>query len=765
MNLFFDFSGRNPYKIVVIAVVVTIVMGFGATQISSEEEREEFLPEDYTSYKVSRAYENSAGELITETIVVEGGDLESAESFKRLMELTSELSNHEKLENYVSEARSYPRYLVPIIENQLGNWKDLPEKKLEMSIGELLNRPEIQEQVSRYLSEDRKVTVVTLIINNKLSESTLEDKTDTLQRITDNYDSEYDKLSLSNTGTLSRDGAMKNAMMNDLQILIPLAAAFIIGILYLTFRRIFDTLLPFLVLGLGVVWMIGTMGLAGVPFYSNFTIIVPILLGIGIDYAIHLLNRYYEERSEGSDPETSALLSVKTVGVAILLTAVTTSIGFSSFGISDMAPIKSFGFVAGAGVLYVFILANTVLPSLLTIRDSGKEVEQDREGSWGEDRLGKALGKLEGAIFGRSKALLAGAGLVTVLAMVPIMGLSTTMSSDIMMPDGAEAVEVQNTLEDHFGGYGSGSKAYVIVEGEIFSPEALRGIAELQQSVMSDPKNDNLIVDTSSIANLIKRKSGGKIPTRQELSQVLKGLESKSGGMYNRLVLSKHKTVVYFTFGTDTMEEDRDATKLLRDSVESFGEESDAEIDLMMDGEPAVSGMPVILSDISDNIKPDLVSSILLAIFLVVVVLSIVFKSLSLGLIGSVPVSLTLAWELGLLGALGVPLNVMNMLVSAIAIGIGVDFSIHVIHRFEEEKREKSLKNAISDTVQSTGRAILSAAATTIGVFVIISFSSTPMLVSFGWLSAVVISFSLVGSLIILPLILFHYAKYKEGTN
>ncbi|KXB05426.1 hypothetical protein AKJ49_00810 [candidate division MSBL1 archaeon SCGC-AAA382A03] len=86
-------------------------------------------------------------------------------------------------------------------------------------------------------------------------------------------------------------------------------------------------------------------------------------------------------------------------------------------------------------------------------------------------------------------------------------------------------------------------------------------------------------------------------------------------------------------------------------------------------------------------------------------------------------------------------------------------------HHGNEYYYYKSPKNAISDTVQSTGRAILSAAATTIGVFVIISFSSTPMLVSFGWLSAVVISFSLVGSLIILPLILFYYAKHEGDEN
>jgi len=112
-------------------------------------------------------------------------------------------------------------------------------------------------------------------------------------------------------------------------------------------------------------------------------------------------------------------------------------------------------------------------------------------------------------------------------------------------------------------------------------------------------------------------------------------------------------------------------------------------------------------------------------------------------------------------------LNVMNMLVSSIAIGIGVDFTIHITHRFKEEWKVKGRepREAISKAFQSTGRAILSAAITTIGVFIIIAFSRSPMLVSFGWLSALVIFLSLMGAIIILPIILFYYAKYKNAEN
>lgn len=768
MNLFFDFSEKNPYKILGIAIIVTVFMGFGITQVSMSEERDEFLPNDYTSYKVSKAYENAAGELITETILIEGKDLDSAGSFKHILNLTSKISTNENLENYVLETKSYPQYLIPHLRDRFENWRKLPDQKLEQAIDNLLDRSVVRNRVSRYLSENRNAAVITLIINNELSESTLSDKTDRLHQITDRHDENLQNFTLGNTGTISRDGAVKDAMIHDLQLLIPIAGLFIIVVLYFAFRRFLDTVLPFLVLGVGAIWMVGTMGLSGIPFYSNFTILVPLLLGIGIDYTIHLLNRYYEERSEGKNSERSALNSVKTVGIAIFLTALTTIIGFSSFGISDMAPIRGFGFVAGLGVFYVLMLANTVLPSLLVIRDRGGDIDEERKGSWGEDRIGKALGKMEDAIFGHSKTVLVVAGLVTVLAIFPVMSLSTTMSSDIMMPEGAGAVETQDSLDEYFGGYGSSNKAYILAEGQFSSPAALRTIENLKQSIISDPKNNSLIVSTSSIVDLIERSTDGQIPQSEgRISEILIKLESQHNARYERFVLSENKTAIYFTFGASTMDEKRDATEMMKNHVEAFVEEENAEIDFTLEGDPAVSGMPVIFSDISKNIKPDLISSILLAIVLVVIVLTIVFRSVLLGILGALPVSLTLTWELGLLGGLGIPLNIMNMLVSAIAIGVGVDFTIHIMHRFKEEWKEKNKRprEAISKTVQSTGRAILSAAATTIGVFVIISFSSTPMLVSFGWLSAVVITFSLVGSLIILPLILFRYAKHRDESD
>ncbi|KXB01964.1 hypothetical protein AKJ43_02750 [candidate division MSBL1 archaeon SCGC-AAA261D19] len=101
--------------------------------------------------------------------------------------------------------------------------------------------------------------------------------------------------------------------------------------------------------------MVGTMGLAGIPFMMVNVALVPIILSVGIDYSIHMLNRYYEERGKELSAEESIVRSVRRVGVAIALAAITTIIGFASFGISRIPPVRNFGLIAGAGIFLIFI--------------------------------------------------------------------------------------------------------------------------------------------------------------------------------------------------------------------------------------------------------------------------------------------------------------------------------------------------------------------------------------------------------------------------
>lgn len=758
-------SERRPILVVAIVIVITAGMVYGATKITMTSETEDFLPQDYTSVRVTNLIENKVGGTTNEIVLIEGDNLASSESFRAMTRLQGKI--HSEFPEYAIRVRSYTDYLKPILENkakkQIGteNWRKLPNQALGENIKNLLSQPQINQQTSSYLTDNRSIAIITVIVKSDLPNEVLRQSTGKLEEYVHNIGENNEHFSAKVTGTLSMEAETNDMMNRDNQVLVPAAIIVVILILYLAFKRVSDTLFPFLVLGIGSLWMVGSMGFLGISFSMIYVALVPIILGIGIDYTIHMLNRYYEERGEGFGAKKSVKRSVRTIGVAIALTAITTIIGFASFGTSDMPPIRNFGFLAGGGVLYIFALATTLLPSLITLRDQNGTSKKRKKITEKKDRIGAGLSRLESGVQRNKTPILVSAVIISLICIIPASGISTTMNFDTFLSKEAESVQTMEKIENKFGGQQSSS---VLVRGNILNPDSLRRIKSLQRKVTAADSEENLIVKSSSITDLILYSENSIPENKSEIAnKVIPYLRANHSEQLKRLLPDENISIIYFTVKGSTDKQMDKSTDMIESEVKIISKQS--KITFLLDGEPAVGGGPPVISDVMASIMPSMKQSIILAIILVGVVLAVVFRSVLLGLIGTLPVSLALIWEFGALGTIGWPLDVMNMMVSALAIGIGVDFSIHIIHRFEEEwsEKNKSPKESISVTIKSVGRAISSAAATTIGVFIVLSFSRMPPIVRFGELSAMVIFFSLVSALVVLPSILLTYAKWKES--
>lgn len=756
-------SEEHPYAVLVIVGLITVAMVYGVTQISMSSEMEEYLPEEYTSVKVSDEIENKIGGTRSETILIEDDNLISASNLKAIIELKFRLAENKVFENYIKKIQTFTDYIIPIVENRFGDWTKIPPQTFEKTVSQLLARPEIKEQTSSFLSENRTAVLIVMRINSGLNTDRLYDLMEKLDKSVQGFDEERKNLNAGLTGTISMEMETQSIMNRDNKILIPAAIIVIMVILFLVFRRLSDTALPFLVLGLGAVWVIGTMGLLNISFTMVYVALIPVLLGVGIDYTIHMLNRYYEERGKGYAVENSSVRSVRTVGLAIALTAITTIIGFFSFGTSSMPPVRNFGLLAGGGVFYIFALTTTMLPSLIVLRDRGEEKgKQNKTYEKSSDGLDRILPKLEIGVLHHKKPVLIVVTIVTAICVASVPGLTTSMSFNEFLPEEADSVQASQRIGKYFGG--QGMQNYVLVEGDFRDPDSLATIQSLQKSIENDPESKGLITDSASIVDLILYSSGGEIPpTRFQVSRILIGLKEQRPDQLGRLLLGDNQGLVYFSMKATTDKEMEKATEIIRDHIENLSDMETNGLKLTLDGEPAVGGSAAILTDVLNSILPNMRNSIILAIILVVIVLGLVFRSAKLGLIGCLPVVIALLWEFGAIRALGWSLNVMNMMVSALAIGIGVDFTIHVTHRFMEEwNNGESPEQAMSTTIQNVGRAIIAAASTTIGAFLVLSLSQMPPVTQFGQLAALVILFSLVSALTVLPVLLLTYTKGKK---
>ncbi len=757
-------SKKRPYVVVLIAVLISAGMLYGTLQVETSTDMEDFIPNNYTSVKVTDRVENQTGGMNYELVLVKGDNLTSAESFRDIVEIDNRLEKSPKLDNYTLRVKSYTTVLLPI-----DNYGSLTPKELEQKIKDKLKKPSVRERViGSFLSDNEDYAIIRVFVNSDMEYSNLLEKTGVLHTIVDNLNQnpKYENLTLGNAGSFSMERKTEGMMERDNQILIPAAVIVVIIILYLAFRRLSDTILPFIVLSMGSLWMVGTMGLLGISFSVIYVALVPVILGVGIDYTIHVLNRFYEERGKGLSVDKSAIKSIRTVGVAVALSAVTTIIGFASFGVSDLPPIKNFGILAGTGVFYIFALSTTMLPSILVIRggNDNEERQKEKSGGKGVEKVGKILKKIVSLSERFMKPILSGVVIVTVICIISSFGITTSMSYEEFLPNDSEPVQTMNTIEEQFGV--QESESFVLVRGDIKSPQNLKLIDNLGSSIKNDKRSDNLIGTPKSIVDALKAATpGGKIPgDRAKIEFWIKLLENAKPKLMNRLLIKENTALVYLPIRADESGETEKGINIVRDHVETFEAKTGKTLNLTLEGDPAVGGEPAVISDILKSIFPNMRNSIILAIILVIIVLGLVFKSPWFGLIGSIPVTLALFWEFGLIIARGWSLDVMNMMVSALAIGMGIDFTIHITQRFREEWKNESNSpgKAMSKAIQSVGRGILAAAATTIGVFAVLSLSRSPPITKFGQLSGMVIFFALIGSLVVLPIVLLAFAKWKQ---
>lgn len=177
-------------------------------------------------------------------------------------------------------------------------------------------------------------------------------------------------------------GVMSSMMQEDMGTLMPIAVLVVLGVLAISFRSFRGVIIPALTVVLSVIWTIGLLAVLGIPLTAGTTAMPIILLGIGAAYGIHFVNRYNEDAPFYTDRKELVRKSVTSVGVAVIMAALTTIAGFSSLATSGLSTIQEFGIFAAVGVFIALILSLTLTPSLLVIwkRPKQKSVNDPKTG-------------------------------------------------------------------------------------------------------------------------------------------------------------------------------------------------------------------------------------------------------------------------------------------------------------------------------------------------------------------------------------------------
>ncbi len=766
MSRFFTFlasqSEKRPWPVVIVAGLLTVFMLGGMGLLKTEFSQEGMMPAKYESVKALKKVQDDFGGLFYENVLVTADDVTGFKVGGFLAGLSTE-ALEKKAGIKKGRITKIETYMDPLEKMTRMQGMRLPTGvMLSEAIRQFMATPYAQEQLlGKTVSNDRKATLVKLQINPKLNQK---DQMNLAVDLEKYLDTELHAIGARGyfAGMASQQKDAQKFMARQTSLLFGIAVLYIMLVLYLTFRRVSDVFLLMFVIVMSIAWTVGFMGWVGIAYTTMSVAIMPLMLGINIAYVIHILNRYYEEREEGGDIFFSATTAVKTVGVAVFLTAITTVFGFSSFLITDIPPMRDFGLVCMIGISISFLLAITLLPALVVLRDRRKKAERleehlekmkkrRRESRYGT-LVDSALGKAAGAAH-RHPWVLA----VCVLLLIGFGGFSVASvktGADVRswMPKDMPSTKAAALISKHFGAQDAD---VILVSGDVTNHKNLLAFLAAEERIADDSFNRKDRVGSFtregniSIADVLANSNGGRFPDSQGAVNGALGELARQMDLTSMVSRDGRSALIMIRSAFPASQaETSEKVKILRRASGELAKKTGLEA--------TPTGISVLVSDLMGNIVPTQLETSGLALLLCLLVLVLVFRSFLFGLVTMVVVVCGMAAEMSFLYIVGWPLDIMSVTVASLVIGAGVDFGIHITHRFREQRYDKCLplEEALQTTVRHVGRALIAGAFTTAGVFAILGISTMEPLRHFGWTTAVGLLFALLGALLVLPSLL-----------
>ncbi len=596
---------------------------------------------------------------------------------------------------------------------------------------------------------------------------------------------------------------INESTLDNLVWLILLAVIVVVILLALSFRSITMVAVPLTALLAALVWTYGAIALSGMRFSILEIAVAPVVLALGIDYSIHL-QRGYEKAKDDSDSAAEAWVKAFVdLRIALSLAVVTTMFAFLSNSFSPLPPLRTFGLTLAMGVASAFVASTVTVGAMHVVveRTTGGSTNRGLE----LDALARAATDFQR---GNAPLVLLTVAIFTAGSIVVAQqGLETSFElSDFLSDDEMEVMKVRNDLYDSYE-VNALKSVYILVEpaeGEdSFSDEenlidALRGVEDsllrIPGVVVTEaPGTSNEWGSYDSIYRIlgdaIEQDEGFGLAHNLEAfgEDVATTADFREGDLTLAIAAlqsneSMGEPLRGLTWAERTdqhvaLTEDGESIRYLRIRVDVEAETSamvyeivtelDAEaVIISMDtgGRAYVVGDLVLLSNVLSGLISSIISSTAISLAVSMLVLTLLTRRFGQSLLVILPVGLAGSWVVGTMALLEINWNVLTIMITALTIGLGIDYSIHVWRRFEANRAAgMAIWPAMRDMYANTGAALLMSAGTSICGFMVLMLSPVPVIRDFGMVSSISVAFSLVLALLVLPGLLA--AEVRTGSN
>lgn len=497
--------------------------------------------------------------------------------------------------------------------------------------------------------------------------------------------------------------------------------------------------------------------------------VLPVLIGLSVDYAIQFQARFGELRRRGESAARAAAGAAAASGPVIGTAALATGAGFVILLFWPIPVIRTFGLLLLAGIGFAFVISLTAGLAALSLTGGGAGAPRERRRplSAAATRIKGASGRVSARLRDLAKgavaASIAHSGRLLVVAVAVaaagwVGGTQTDVNADIreLLPSDLKALDDADQLEQGAGV--SGEIDVAVHADDLNDGELVKWMTDYKKRVLdrADFSEAKLCVDQDSTLcpsiALPDLFSGGDKPTSKRIKSVLRLLPNYFlQAFVNRdpeTGFERDTATIAFGIKVMPFDEQKRLVDAIRAEIDPPGTENDPPEGVTAE----VVGLPVLVADASSSLTRDRYLLTLGGLLAVALALLAVYRSARRALVPLIPIVLATGWSAFAIWALGVELNPMSATLGALVIAIATEFSVLLAGRYEEERRRGlGLGDALRAAYSSTGVAVLASGVTATAGFAVLIASDIPLLRDFGLVTVLDLGVALVGVLLVLP--------------
>lgn len=743
------------YPWVVLVIILIISAGFFKVMKSNsrmETDLDEYMPQDHPAFVYSSQAEEwfdiKDGIIIAienQNGIYNSGTIQKVKDLTKALQKMKEINKDDVTSLYTADN---------IIGTEDGMdvkafFKRTPEtaEKLE----QLRANVRSNEMVfGRLVSTDEKVTVIIAEIEDDVFTQEF------YRQILELGKSFEGPENIHVAGRPIVEGTMALLGPADMKRMVPIVVFVIILVLLLVLRSIKSTFFTMLVVLFSTVWAFGLMAALGIPVYAVSTMIPVMLIAIGVADGIHLYSHLHLFMIKNPDAtkKEATMDMIQGMWKPVVMTSVTTAVGFISLLTSQVYPIKYFGLFTAFGVLMAMVFSLVLIPAGVMVFGLPGWKKQRENNAREKDSFAESFTK--NILKYKYVTIMA----TIVVIIISIFGIGKVWINSSFLEKfekNSDIVLTDKFINENFGGTSTLNVILDSKEKDAFkNPDILRAIDRMQQDV---DETLEIVGNSFALTDYLKRMNKvmhadseeyNTIPDSKNLVAQYLLLYEMSGdpeNLWKVVDYNYKKANLTFQLKSDNSKAINSAIAIIEKHTPEFTANN---VELKYAG----SGYKGLI--FTDLILQGQILSLLLSLIIIIVLLSVMFKKLVVGLIGSVPIVITAIISFGVMGLLNIPLSTTTALLSSIAIGIGIDYAVHFMERYKIYAAETGDKVLTAQlTMRHSGRAIIFNAVVVIAGFLVLLFSVFPPNRALGALVSLNMFTSFLGTVTIMYLLLF----------